>query len=151
MDSVRQWMTTPAIVAAPAMTLPEARRLLKERRIRRLPVVDADGRLAGIVTEGDINRVSDSRATDVREVNLYHRAADLPIGDIMTAEVVSVGPDAPIKEVARLLLHHRIGGIPVVERGAVIGMITESDLFRLIVVQEVELNDESSELGSLLE
>ena len=136
METVRHWMSCPAIVVQPTITLPEARRILKESRIRRVPVVDAAGQLVGIVTEGDINRVSDSRAHDVREYNLYHRAADLPVGEIMTREVVAVAPDTPILEVAQLLLSHRIGGVPVVERGQVVGVITESDLFRLIVARE---------------
>jgi CBS domain-containing protein len=133
MDTVRQWMSQPAIVAPEAMVLPEARRLLQERQIRRLPVVDAAGGLVGIVTEGDIHRVSDSHVTDVRDYNLYHRAGDLPIGEIMTRAVVAVAPDTSIWEVARVLLDNRIGGVPVVDDGRVVGVITESDLFRMIV------------------
>ena len=138
METVDQWMSHPAIIAPETMVLPEARRLLRERRIRRLPVADAHGRPVGIVTEGDINRVSDSHVTDVRDYSLYHRVADLPIGEIMTRAVVTVTPDTPILVVARLLLEYRIGGVPVVEDGRVIGMITESDLFRLIVMQQAE-------------
>ena len=133
MDTVRQWMSRPAISAPMTMVLPEARQLLRQHRIRRLPVIDAEGRLIGIVTEGDINRVSESHVTDVRDYNLYHRVGDLPIGDIMTRDPVTVTPDMPIIEVAQRLLDHRIGGVPVVEDERVVGVITESDLFRLIV------------------
>jgi len=133
MDTVRQWMSHPAIVAPVTMVLPEARRLLQQHRIRRLPVMDAEGRLLGIVTEGDINRVSESHVTDVCGYNLYHRVADLPIGEIMTRDPVTVTPNMPIIEVARLLLDHRIGGVPVIEDERVLGVVTESDLFRLIV------------------
>jgi len=133
MDTVRQWMSRPAIVAPMTMVLPEARRLLQQHRIRRIPVIDAEGKLVGIVTEGDINRVSESHVTDVRDYNLYHRVGDLPIGEIMTRDPVRVTPDMPIIEVARLLLDHRIGGVPVMEGERVVGVVTESDLFRLIV------------------
>jgi len=133
MDTVRQWMSRPAIVAPMTMVLPAARQLLRQHRIRRLPVVDAEGKLVGIVTEGDINRVSESHVTDVRDYNLYHRVGDLPIGEIMTRDLVTVTLDMPIIEVARQLLEHRIGGVPVVEDERVVGVITESDLFRLIV------------------
>jgi CBS domain-containing protein len=133
MDTVAQWMSQPAISAPETMTLPVARQLMRERRVRRLPVVDATGQLVGIVTEGDINRVSDSHVTDVRDYNMYHRVADLPIRDIMTREVVTVAPDMPIIDVARRLLDHRIGGVPVVQEGQIVGVITESDLFRMIV------------------
>jgi CBS domain-containing protein len=133
MDTVRQWMSRPAISAPVTMVLPEARRLLRQHHIRCLPVMDAEGRLVGIVTEGDINRVSDSHVTDVRDYNLYHRIGNLPIGEIMTHDPVTVTPDTPIIEVARLLLDNRIGGVPVLEDARVVGVVTESDLFRLIV------------------
>ena len=135
METVRQWMSRPAIVAETTMLLPEARRLLRQRGIRRLPVVDAHRRLVGIVTEGDINRISDSHVTDVRDYNLYHRIIDLTIGEIKTCEVVTVTPDTPIIDLARLLLAHRIGGVPVLEGDQVVGVIAESDLFRLIIAQ----------------
>jgi CBS domain-containing protein len=104
--------------------------------------------LVGIITEGDINRVSDSPATDVRIYNLYHRIGDLPVRDIMTRTVVSVTPDTLIMDVARLLLKHRIGGVPVVEADRAIGVITESDLFRLIVAHEMEPAAHSATLVS---
>ena len=103
MDTVRGWMSSPAIVVRETTPLPQARRQMQEQRIRRLPVVDSAGQLVGIITEGDINRVSDSPATDVRDYNLYHRVGDLPIRDIMTRGVVTVAADTPILEVARLL------------------------------------------------
>lgn len=141
MDDVRSWMSSPAIVATETLPLPEARRMLQERRIRRLPVVDGDGRLVGIVTEGDINRISDSHVGDVRDYNLYHRVADLPLRAFMTCEVYTASPGMPIMEVAQLLLDHRIGGVPVVDGGQVVGMITESDLFRLIVRRHIGAAD----------
>ncbi len=136
MDKVRDWMSQPPICAPETMTLPEARRLMHKSRIRRLPVLDSAGRLTGIVTEGDINRISASRAHDVREYNLYYRAADLPLRNFMTRPVITVGPDEPIIAVAQLLLHHRIGGVPVVEGDRVVGVITESSLFRRMVERE---------------
>ena len=141
MDTVRQWLSQPAITALETMSLPAARQLMRERRVRRLPVVDAAGHLAGIVTEGDINRVSDSHVTDVRDYNMYHRVADLPIGEIMTRAVVTVTPDTPLIDVARRLLDHRIGGVPVLEGEQIVGVITESDLFRMITsAREIELD-----------
>ncbi len=133
MDTVQQWMSQPAITVSETMVLPAVREFMQEHHVRRLPVVDAAGRLVGIVTEGDINRVSDSHVTDVRDYNLYHRITDLPIGEIMTRDVISIAPDAPVREVARLLLEHRIGGVPVVATGQIVGMITEVDVFRMVV------------------
>ncbi len=136
MDTVRDWMSQPPICISDSTTLPEARRLMHRRRVRRLPVLDGAGRLVGIVTEGDINRISDSQVHDMRQYNLYHRVADLPVRDFMTRSVITVGPDEPVIAVAQLLLRHRIGGVPVVEEGRVVGVITESDLFRRMVERE---------------
>lgn len=142
MDAVRDWMSSPAIVAPETMTLPEARRMLRERGIRRLPVVNAAGQLVGIVTEGDINCISDSHVSDVRDYNLYHRVADLPLRDFMTHTVATVSPEMPVMEVAQVLLDQRIGGVPVVAGGQIVGVITESDLFRLIVRRHIGAADE---------
>lgn len=138
MDTVRDWMSQPPICVSDSTTLPEARRLMHRHRVRRLPVIDSDGHLVGIVTEGDINRISDSHVHDMRQYNLYHRVADLPLRDFMTRNVITVGPDDPVIAVAQLLLRHRIGGVPVVEEGRVIGVITESDLFRRMVELEAK-------------
>lgn len=136
MHTVQRWMTCPAIVVPPTCTLPEARQLMADRRIRRLPVVDAQGHLVGIVSEGDLNRISASSDTDVREFDMYRRIQDLPLQAIMTRQVFTVEASTPLALVARLLQTHRIGGLPVVEAGAVIGMITESDLFRYVLATE---------------
>lgn len=135
MEIVGRWMSSPAITVPETMVLPEARQLMEDRKIRRLPVVNNAGELVGIVTERDIIRISDVRSKDIREYNLRHRIATLPIGDIMSREVETVTPDTRIIEVAQLLLERRIGGVPVVEGRRVIGVITESDLFRLIIKQ----------------
>jgi CBS domain-containing protein len=110
---------------------------MQAHHLRRLPVVDHEGQLVGIVTEGDINRVSASATTDVREYDMYHRVRDLPISEIMSCPVYAVETDTPILQVAQIMLAQRIGGIPVIEHGRPIGMITESDLFRLIVNQQL--------------
>src|SRR5204862_6041299 len=124
-----------ALVVDESLPLPDVRQRLKQQHIRRLPVVNSAGRLVGIVTEGDINRVSDSHITDVRDYSLYHRVADLPIGEIMTRTVVTVTPDTPILVVACLLLDHRISGVPVIEDGRVIGVQTGRDLLRVVLCE----------------
>jgi len=135
MDTVGDWMTSPAIVATDDIVLPVARQLLQTHCIRRLPVVDSTGVLVGIVTEGDINRLSDAPATDVRDYDLYHCVARLPLRDFMTRKVITVTPTTPVVAVALLLQEHRIGGLPVVEDGKVVGVISEYDLLRLFVAE----------------
>ena len=136
MDLVRDWMTTPVVLMRETTTLPEARELLRQHSVRRIPVVDQHGALVGIVTEGDINRVSDTASKDVREYNLYYRIHDLPIHEIMTREVQTVAPETPLAAVAQLLIDNHFGGVPVVQGSEVIGMITEVDLFRQIIARQ---------------
>lgn len=136
MELVCDWMTTPAIVALETTTLPAARRMLHEQQIRRLPVVNTSGALVGIITEGDINRISAAPATDVRDYNLYHRVADLPLRDCMTRDVITVEPDTPIVTVAMILRDRKIGGVPVMDDGYIVGMITENDLFNVLIAEQ---------------
>ncbi len=136
MDIVRNWMSSPPITATEDLSLADARALLRARRVRRLPVVDAQGRLVGIVTEGDIHSISASHVTDVQEYSLYHRAGQVPLREIMRREVITVTPETMVLEVARIMVDRKIGGIPVIEDGVVVGIITESDLFRTIIANE---------------
>lgn len=142
MDMVRNWMSHPATVASDTMTLPAARLLLSTQRIRRLPVVDAQGMLVGIVTEGDVRRISDSPDKDLTEYSLYYRICDLPLREFMRRPVVTVTPDTPLTDAAHLMLTWRIHGLPVIEQGQVVGVLTVSDLLRQLVVhspREVEV------------
>jgi CBS domain-containing protein len=136
MDTVKAWMSTPAIVARDTGTLPRAREILAAEGIRRLPVVNAAGGLIGIVTEGDINRISDSPDSDVQEYNLYYRVHDLPLREVMRRPVITVSPDTPLREAAHLMIAWRISGMPVLDRGKIIGVLTVSDLLRRIIEQE---------------
>jgi CBS domain-containing protein len=138
MDTVRTWMSAPPVVAADTMPLPEARKLLAERGIRRLPVTNPRGELIGIVTEGDINRISDSADGDLAEYNLYYRVRDLPLREFMRRPVVSVNPDTPLREAAHLMLTWRIHGLPVIDQGRVVGVLTVSDLLRRMLTDEAD-------------
>jgi CBS domain-containing protein len=129
---VKDWMTRDLVVISSKTTLPEAYKLMKERHIRRLPVVDHD-KLAGIVTLGDVREASPSDATSLSIYELNYLLAKLTVDRIMTRKVLSVGPDTTIREAARVMLEKKIGGLPVVENGKVVGILTESDIFRLVV------------------
>ncbi len=130
---VRDWMTPNPITISPRTTLPEAHQIMKEKRIRRLPVVDENGHLVGIVTLGDIREASPSDATSLSIFELNYLLARLTVDKIMTRKVITVTPDTPVYEAARLMLEHKIGGLPVVENGRVVGIITESDIFKMVV------------------
>ncbi|HEX7588356.1 MAG TPA: CBS domain-containing protein [Anaerolineae bacterium] len=129
---VKDWMTPDPITIDPHTTLPEAGRLMKECNIRRLPVIE-NGRLVGIATLGDIREASPSNATSLSIYELNYLLSRLTVDEIMTRDPISVEPDTSIDAAARLMLERKIGGLPVVDGGKVIGIITESDIFRLLV------------------
>jgi acetoin utilization protein AcuB len=97
--------------------------LLKSGGFRRLPVVDADGRLVGIVDRAGLELFL-SKAGSPGVTKRQHR-----VDQAMTREVVTVPPDCPLEEAATLMVQHKIGSLPVVEDGLLLGIITETDIF----------------------
>jgi acetoin utilization protein AcuB len=127
---VRDRMSHPVITVTPQTTLGEALRLMNTEHIRRLPVVDKNGNLIGIVSERQLLKAAPTDATllDVWEVKaVLHRVT---IERIMTRDVITIEPETPIEEAARIMADSKISGIPVVEAGQVVGVITETDLFK---------------------
>lgn len=133
---VRDWMTPNPITIDPQTTLPEAHKLMKECHIRRLPVVDHD-KVVGILTLGDIREASPSNASSLSIFELNYLLAKLTVEKIMTRDPISIAPDATVRQAAQLMLDHKIGSLPVVENDKLVGIITESDIFR-VLVQEPE-------------
>lgn len=132
-ELVKDWMTRDVVTISPEMPLPEAHRLMEEKKIRRLPVVDS-GRLVGIVTRGDIRGAEPSGATSLSIWEVNYLLAKLKIGEIMTAHPLTIAAEETIGEAARLMLEKKISGLPVVDQaGHLVGIITESDIFRLVV------------------
>jgi CBS domain-containing protein len=126
-------MTSPAMVVAPNTTVPAANALMKQYRIRHLPVIE-NGRLVGIVSQGDLRQASIAAAINADSYELHFMLDRLTVGKIMTRDVFTVTPDAFIVHAAELMTEHKIAGLPVVEKdGSVVGIVTESDLLRLLV------------------
>lgn len=128
---VSDWMTPNPITIAPKTTLPDAHNLMKQANIRRLPVID-HGQLVGIVTLGDVREAEPSNATTLSIFELNYLLAKLTVDKIMTREPLTISPDATIREAARQMLAHKIGGLPVMDEGRLVGIITESDIFRVL-------------------
>jgi acetoin utilization protein AcuB len=131
---VRNWMTPNPSTITLQTTLPEANRLMDEHYVRRLPVIHK-GKLVGIVTRGDIREAQASSATSLSVYELNYLLDQLPAKEFMAYEPITISPDAPIGEAARRMMQHKIGGLPVVEYGELVGIITETDLCRLLTLQ----------------
>ncbi|NPA90227.1 MAG: CBS domain-containing protein [Chloroflexi bacterium] len=130
---VREIMTSPVVVVHKDADLAEVQSLMEAHNVRRLPVVDDEGRLVGIVSQGDLREATAVQAT----VNPYAPEASetwLTVEEIMTPNPITITPDEPIWRVAELFIEHKIGGLPVVdEKGDLQGIVTESDVLRLVV------------------
>ncbi len=130
--TVRDWMTTNPVTITPQTSLADAHRLMKQKKVRRLPVMD-NGKLVGIVALSDVLEAEPSQATTLSIYELNYLLAELKVEKIMKKPVITVTPDTSIRDAANLMLTHKIGGLPVVDGDQLVGIITESDIFRMIV------------------
>jgi acetoin utilization protein AcuB len=129
---VKERMTRNPIFIRPDTPITEAQALMKREKIHHLPVMDKEG-LVGIVTEKDLLYASPSVATTLSVFEMTSLLAKLKVEKVMTREVVTVTEDVPLEEAARIMADRRIGGLPIVRGKTVVGMITESDLFRVFI------------------
>lgn len=127
---VRDRMTSPAITILPDAPFQEALELMRNHHFRRLPVVNEAGALVGIVSERDLLHAAPSPASSLSMWELNYLLWKLQVKSLMTEKVISVTPDTPIEKAARMMVERKIGGLPVVEGGKVVGVITETDIFR---------------------
>ncbi len=129
---VREWMTKDPQSVTPKATVMEAMQRLREGGFRRLPVVK-DARLVGIVTDRDLKEATPSKATTLSVYELNYLLSKLTVSEVMQRAVITIAPDEPFERAALLMEEHRISGLPVVEGGAVVGMITITDVLRAFV------------------
>ncbi len=130
---VGERMTKPAITIRPETAMPEALALMRKEHIRRLPVVDKNGKLVGIVSEADLMKASPSEATSLSIYEVTYLLSKLTIDRIMTRKVITATEDTPLEEAARLMADNGIGGLPVMRGKDVVGIITETNLFRIFL------------------
>jgi acetoin utilization protein AcuB len=136
-DYVRDWMTKAPVSVKTTDTLPEAHALMKSKGIRRLPVVDNDDKVIGILTLGDLREAKASSATTLSVWELNYLLNDLKVKNFMTPDPIVAKPDMTIGDAAALMLMNKLGGLPVVDdQQKLVGIITESDIFELVVLHE---------------
>lgn len=126
-------MTKNSMTVTADTKVDEVAHLMKKHNFRRLPVVD-DGKLVGFLSDSDLMRVAPSSATTLSRYEINSLLAKICVRDIMKKDVVSVNVDATIEEAALIMYKNKIGGMPVVSNmGAVVGVITETDIFKTFV------------------
>jgi acetoin utilization protein AcuB len=133
---VRQWMKHPVLTVKPRDSAARARAVMEEHRVNQLPVLHGP-RLVGIVTDRDLRdafpSLAEAAVTSRRRPPKGAEPTAIPVEDVMTHDVLTVEPDASLADAARLLRRERIGALPVVEGGHVVGMLTRSDLLEALV------------------
>lgn len=129
---VSQWMTPRPYTTTPDALIVDAYHLMKEHRIRRLPVLEGT-RLVGIITLGDVRSTAPLGMPDMLEINYV--LSQIKVERVMSRKVVTVDADAPVQEAARLLLENKLGGLPVLKNEKLVGIISEADIFRLVIQQ----------------
>ena len=131
--NVADRMTKNPFSVTSESSVSDARELMKRENVRRLPVVNDRGELVGMVTEKDILCASPSPASTLDVWEITALLARLKISDVMTPQPISVAPDTPVEQAARLIADHHIGGLPITEGTLLTGIITESDLFEIFI------------------
>jgi len=129
---VGERMSKPVITIAPDMALPDALNLMKTERIRRAPVVKG-GKLIGIVSDKDLLNAAPSPATSLSIWEMNYLLSKIKVSEVMTKNVMTVTEDTPIEQAARIMADNKIGGLPVMSNGTVVGIITETDLFKIFL------------------
>lgn len=136
---VRDWMTPNPISIKKTTKLAEAHKLMSDYKIRRLPIMEGE-RLIGIITIGDVREAEPSDATSLNMWEINYLLRNLSVEQIMTRDVITVEADVTVRDAASLMMEYKISGLPVMEAGKLVGIITESDIFRMIVeTWEMEL------------
>jgi acetoin utilization protein AcuB len=127
-------MTHHPITVHPDLPVAEALRIMREEKIRRFPVMDRKtNALVGIVTEKELLYASPSPATSLSMHEINYLLSKLTVDRVMTTELITVQEDTPIEEAARILVDNNIGGLPVMRGDTLVGIITETDLFRTFI------------------
>ncbi len=126
-------MTKRPITVTEDTSVDKALQLMREEKVRRFPVLDKHGKLVGIVSEKDLLYASPSPATTLSVYEIPYLLAQIKMRDLMTKEVVTVTEDTPLEEAARIMADNKIGGMPVMRGDNLVGIITETDMFKLFL------------------
>jgi len=130
---VHERMTGHPLTIGPDTPVSNALDFMRQNQVRRLPVLDERGRLIGIVAEKDLLYASPSPVTSLSIYEIHYLLSKLKVRDVMTREIITICEDCPLEEAARIMVDHRIGGLPVVRDGVLVGIITETDLFKVFL------------------
>ncbi len=126
---VKDYMTRHPVMAEPSMSLVEAQQMMAEAKVRHLPVVETGKRLVGLVTRQTL-RIPPTELASLNVWEITRFLSDLKLEDVMVKhrDVITTEADLPLEQAAQVMIQHKIGALPVLEKGIVVGIITEIDM-----------------------
>lgn len=130
--TVRELMSTDLLTLEETASVTQARRLMADEHVRHIPVVNALNEFVGLLTQRDVLATGVSVLADLDSRELQAIESSIPVSEVMTTELVVVDEDTNLREAAEYLLNHKIGCLPVVADGALVGIITEADFLKLV-------------------
>jgi len=126
-------MTRNPLYIHPEMSVPDARAFMKKEKVGRLPVLDKDNRLVGIVTERDLINASPSVATTLDMYEMSYLLSKLKVDKVMQKKVITVDENVVVEEAARIMVDNNISALPVMRGDALVGIVSDGDLYRLFI------------------
>jgi len=130
---VGERMTRNPVTILETASINDGLHLMREWKIRRLPVLDGSGKMVGIVSDKDLLHAAPSPATSLSVYELHYLLAKLTIKQVMSSPVITVDADTPVEEAACVMADNKIGGLPVLQNRALVGIITETDIFKVLL------------------
>lgn len=130
---IREIMTKKPVTTHVDTSVSDALALMHEKKVHRLPVLDKKNKLVGIVSEGDLLYASPSPATTLNVWEIHSLLAKLKVEKVMTRKLITVSDDAPIEEAAQVMVKYKVGGLPVLREKVLVGIVTETDLFKVFI------------------
>jgi acetoin utilization protein AcuB len=130
---VKERMSHPVITVHPELPIMDALNRMRVEHVRRFPVVDKRGRLVGIVSERDLLHAAPSDVTSLSIWEVHYMVGKITVEKVMTTKVTTIPEDTPLEEAARIMADQKIGALPVMRDGDMVGIITETDLFKVLL------------------
>ena len=130
---VRDRMTPDPICGHPEMPVTEAQALMRENNIRHLPILDEEKKLVGLITQRSLLRALPSDVSNFSRFEISYILARIKVRNVMVKNVITIDEDTAIEEAARIMADKKIGCLPVMRDGELVGIITDNDLFTTMV------------------
>lgn len=133
MITVADVMTRELVTLPDSASIWEARQIMTDRRIRHVPIVNGENEFVGLLSQRDVLATTVSILADVAPGEIRSLESSIPVSEVMTVQVVAVEEQTDLREAAQYMLEHKVGCLPVVGAGGLVGIVTETDFIKLVL------------------